>query len=174
MNLRIHGEHLELTDALQNYIETKVSKLEKFDLITNTDICKVTLRVVRKKHTVEFTIPTCSLVLRAEVSSDDMYKAIDLGIDKLQRQIRKCKTRVNRKARRDHGTELMTGPRRVMDEFVVRRQKRFEYKPMNVEEAILQMDLLGHNFFAFLNRESSQMNVVYKRKSGDYGLIETM
>lgn len=161
-----------ITPALQEYVENKVSRLDKFDVITAADECRVTLRVTKKKQTVEVTIHTQGAIFRAEESSEDMYASVDLVTDKLQRMIRKYKNRMENKQRQS----LTVPPTPALlheeeDEKLV-RIKQFEYKPMDVEEAIMQMDLLGHTFFVFANIENGQVNVVYKRNDGGYGLIK--
>lgn len=173
MRCNIHGDHMVVTPALSEYVENKVSRLEKFDLLTASDECRVTLRVTKKRHTAEMTIPTPGAIFRAEESTEDMYASVDLVIDKLNRQIRKYKNRLENRNR-----QLLTSPPEAFAEEPAEAQesvvriKRFEYKPMSVDEAILQMDLLGHNFFVFSNAETNQVSVVYKRNDGGFGLIE--
>lgn len=185
MNLSIRGQQIEVTDALRDYVDKKLSKLEKyFDAPLNSD-GTVTLSTTRGLHVVEVTIPLKGLVLRAEDKSDDMYASIDSVIDKLERQIRKHKTKLNRKFRLDSGlknyfVEDPTGTAATAeldaevedDDLEVVRTKRFMLKPMDVEEAILQMNMVGHNFFVFSNIENEEVSVVYKRNDGKYGLIE--
>lgn len=182
MRINIRGENLEVTGALRDYVEKKLSKLERyFDTPPAAD-ASVTLSVVRDKHNVEVTIPLQGLLLRAEEKNNDMYASIDLVVDKLERQIRKHKTKVNRKFGRNGGLRQLlfaegldqTGPDYDEEdhELEVVRTKRFTMKPMDVEEAILQMNLLGHNFFVFANMDTNEINVVYKRDDGKYGLIE--
>ncbi len=178
MRFIVRGDNVEVTPALHEYAEKKLSRLEKyFDDIPEDQIAQVTMRIVRNEHVVEVTVPVPNLLLRAEVQHQDMYAAIDLAADKLERQVRKYKTRVNRKARQvtafPNGAafaESVGEPEAQSYEIV--RTKRFNLKPMDVEEAILQMDLLGHDFFLFSNTETGQVNVVYRRHDGKYGLIE--
>lgn len=141
----------------------------------------MTLGVVRGLHTVEVTIPLAGVTLRAEDRSDDMYASIDAVVDKLERQIRKHKTKLNRKFRQEGGLKTLFvegSPSAVAveeqdyDDLEVVRNKRFTLKPMDVEEAILQMNMVGHNFFVFSNIDTSEVSVVYKRNDGKYGLIE--
>ncbi|MGJ9384806.1 ribosomal subunit interface protein [Salipaludibacillus neizhouensis] len=180
MNFNIRGENLEVTPALREYVEKKVSKLEKyFDTIPSSDV-HVKLSVLNNDQKVEITIPMPKLLLRAEEKHADMYAAIDLVIEKLERQIRKHKTKVNRKFRGDDSLKYMFKNELEPlaeedfseDEIEVVRTKRFDLKPMDAEEAILQMDMLGHSFFVFSSSISGFTNVVYKRKDGRYGLIE--
>jgi ribosomal subunit interface protein len=178
MNYNIRGENIEVTPAIREYVEKKVAKLERYFSETPEAKVNVNLRFNQDKTSkVEVTIPMPHLVLRAEETNDDMYAAIDLIVDKLERQIRKHKTKVNRKFR-EKGDNVVTFtpvPENVdydEDELEVVRTKRFDLKPMDSEEAILQMNLLGHSFYVFTNADTNRTNVVYKRKDGRYGLIE--
>jgi putative sigma-54 modulation protein len=182
MNYNIRGENIEVTPAIRDYVEKKISKLEKYFTEVPDSTVNVNLRVFSdKKSKVEVTIPMTQLVLRAEESNEDMYAAIDLIADKLERQIRKHKTKVNRKFREKGAvTGMFTvsddnkGIPIIEEDLELVRTKRFDLKPMDSEEAILQMNMLGHNFYVFTNAESHQTNVVYKRKDGRYGLIEAL
>lgn len=177
MKFTIRGENISVTDALREYIEKKISKLERyFDSPMNSEV-HVNLKVYNDTQSIEVTIPMKSLLLRAEEQHADMYAAIDLVVEKLERQVRKYKTRVNRKARQNGSVKQMFSTAietktEEEDDFQVVRTKRFNLKPMDVTEAILQMDMLGHNFFVFSDAETSNTNVVYRRKDGKYGLIE--
>ncbi|MFB6468949.1 ribosome hibernation-promoting factor, HPF/YfiA family [Cytobacillus sp. Hz8] len=182
MNYNVRGENIEVTPAIREYVEKKITKLERyFTEIPNANV-NVNLKVYSdKKSKVEVTIPLPQLVLRAEESNEDMYAAIDLITDKLERQIRKHKTKVNRKFREKgnvnvlftSGTEDVDTPAVEDDQDLeLVRQKSFDLKPMDSEEAILQMNMLGHSFYVFTNAETNRTNVVYKRKDGRYGLIE--
>ncbi|MFC6334872.1 ribosome hibernation-promoting factor, HPF/YfiA family [Paenibacillus septentrionalis] len=179
MNYTIRGQRFEVTDALRDYAEKKLSRLEKYFDPSITSEVNVTLSVTKGQHTVEVTIPISGMFLRAEERSDDMYASIDLVIDKLERQIRKHKTKLNRKLRQASGNKMIFQDNQsavsVLDEeedFELVRTKRFTFKPMDVEEAILQMNMLGHSFFVFSNSDTKTVNVVYKRSDGKYGLIE--
>lgn len=180
MNFNVRGENIEVTPALREYVEKKVSKLERYFTETPKAICYVNLKIYNdKKSKVEVTIPMPNLVLRAEEVQEDMYAAIDLISDKLERQIRKHKTKINRKFREKGSVkDLFVLPEEVApqtkeeNELEIVRQKKIDLKPMDSEEAILQMNLLGHNFFIFTNAETNLTNIVYKRKDGRYGLIE--
>jgi len=183
MNFNIRGIQLDVTEALRNYVMKKIGRLERyFDAPPASDVT-VTLSVIRGMQSVEVTIPLPGVLLRAEERSPDMYASIDLVEEKLERQIRKYKTRLNRKARQTGGVrsllkenfEATTSVEQHVeeeDEFEVVRNKRFTLKPMDVEEAILQMNMVGHSFFVFANMDSDEINVVYKRDDGKYGLIE--
>lgn len=183
MQFTIRGQQIEVTDALKDYVDKKLSRLDKYFEAPPTSEGHVTLSVVRGLHTVEVTIPLTGVVLRAEDRSDDMYASIDAVVDKLERQIRKHKTKLNRKIRQEGGLKTLNGAAATgqtaveqaeydEDDYEVVRTKRFTMKPMDVEEAILQMNMVGHNFFVFSNIDTQEVNVVYKRDDGKYGLIE--
>lgn len=180
MQFSIRGQQIEVTDALREYVDKKLSKLEKYFDAPPTSEGSVTLGVVRGLHTVEVTIPLAGVTLRAEDRSDDMYASIDAVADKLERQIRKHKTKLNRKFRQEglktlfvEGTSnAVAVEEQDYDDLEVVRNKRFIMKPMDVEEAILQMNMVGHTFFVFSNIDTSEVSVVYKRDDGKYGLIE--
>lgn len=177
MKYNIRGQRFQVTDALREYVEKKLSRLEKYFEAPTSDI-QVTMSVTKGQHTVEVTIPLVGVMLRAEEKSEDMYASIDLVVDKLERQIRKHKTKVNRKFRQHSGVKALfreegsaVGVLENEEELELVRTKRFTLKPMDVEEAILQMNMVGHNFFVFANADSKEVNVVYKRSDGKYGLI---
>lgn len=183
MNLNIRGENLEVTKALRDYVEKKLGRLDKY-FDTPPHSANVTLSVVRGQQNVEVTISLSGLLLRAEERREDMYASIDLVVDKLERQIRKHKTKINRKFVKAGGLRNLFAENGAAvdavdaeddgddDDLSVVRTKRFAMKPMDVEEAILQMNLLGHNFFVFANMDTNEINVVYRREDGRYGLIE--
>ncbi|MEK5524076.1 ribosomal subunit interface protein [Heyndrickxia sporothermodurans] len=180
MNYNIRGENIEVTPAIREYTEKKVSKLERYFTEVPEANVHVNLKVYQDKSSkVEITIPLPQLVLRAEEINNDMYAAIDLIVDKLERQIRKHKTKVNRKFReKGNAMEFFSNGESQAEsdddlEFEVVRTKQFDLKPMDSEEAVLQMNMLGHNFFVFTDAESNNTNIVYRRKDGKYGLIET-
>ena len=181
LNFNIRGENIEVTPAIREYVEGKILKVERFfneDLNANAN---VNLKVYNDKQMkVEVTIPMKNLTLRAEERHDDMYAAIDLIVDKLERQIRKHKTKVNRRFRGNEGAGLYfaqatqaEAEATTDEEYTVVRTKQFDLKPMDQEEAILQMNMLGHDFYVFTDADSNATNIVYKRKDGKYGLIET-
>lgn len=173
MKLTVRGKNLEVTDALKEHVKKRVGKVDKyFDVDAEA---QVTLSVERGIHKVEVTVLINGLILRAEEGTNDMYASIDLVVDKLERQIAKYKTRINRKARQSGGIRAVQDLPKVEEdneEPKVVRTKRFAIKPMPVEEAILQMNMLGHDFFVFANAQTDDINVVYRRKDGNYGLIE--
>ncbi|CEI81203.1 ribosomal subunit interface protein [Oceanobacillus oncorhynchi subsp. incaldanensis] len=181
MKFNIRGENIEVTNAIREYVEKKISKLERyFDSAPTSDV-HVNLSVYNDEQRIEVTIPMTNLLLRAEVQHIDLYAAVDLAVDKLERQIRKHKTKINRKFRQNGApkhafAELEKEAKLASEEnenqIELVRTKRFNLKPMDSEEAILQMDMLGHSFFVFTNDQSGETNVVYKRRDGKYGLIE--
>ena len=181
MKFNIRGNNLEVTPALREYAEKKLSRIERyFDTPVEAEV-NVCLAVQRDEHKVEVTVPLPGLLIRAEEASQDMYASIDLVVEKLERQIRKYKTKVNRKLRqegslrsqwKDAGMKNGDAEKEESDAPEVVKIKRFSLKPMDVEEAILQMDMLGHNFFVFSNMDTNRINVVYRRRDGRYGLIE--
>jgi len=176
MKITVSGKNIDVTDALRDSVIRKISKLDKY---FNPEVeAQVTLSVQRNRHIIEVTIPFDGVILRGEESTDDMYASIDMVLDKLEKQIIKHKTRLERKLRVNSFKVADTSPREIEDEDelynpLIVRTKKFAIKPMPVDEAVLQMDLLGHNFFVFLNAETEEVNVVYKRKDGRYGLIES-
>ncbi|MFD1020314.1 ribosome hibernation-promoting factor, HPF/YfiA family [Thalassobacillus hwangdonensis] len=182
MKYNIRGENLEVTEAIKDYVEKKVGKLERYFDEPVTSEVHVNLSVYNDEQEIEVTIPMKNLLLRAEEQHTDLYAAIDLVVDKLERQIRKHKTKVNRKFRQDGAPKYVFAelekeannlPVEEDDsDLEIVKQKRFDLKPMDSEEAILQMDMLGHNFYVYTNSETNETNVVYRRRDGRYGLIE--
>lgn len=175
MKVEVKGKNIEVTKALRDYAEKKVAKIEKFFEKSPLD-SEVTLSTERGFHVVDITVQVDGLLLRGEERSNDMYASIDGAIDKIERQVRKFKTKINRRFREENRVLLeaavpQSGQKEVAEP-QIKRTKRFAVKPMSVEEAIMQMDLLGHDFFVFSNSESEEVNVVYRRKDGNYGLIE--
>ena len=178
LKINVRGENIEVTGAIREYVEKRLAKLEKFFDNTADSTAHVNLKVYSDKTAkVEVTIPLPYLVLRAEETSPDMYASIDLVTDKLERQIRKYKTRINRKSRekglKDFFYEDLEEEKKTPKEFDIVRNKHLDLKPMNAEEAVLQMDLLGHDFFVFEDADTNGTSIVYRRNDGRYGLIET-
>jgi len=181
MRYNVRGENIEITPALREYAEKKIGKLERYFEESVDANVNINLKYYNEQESkIEVTIPMTDLVLRAEENHQDMYAAIDLVVNKLERQIRKHKTKVNRKLREQGAPKFVFSnyqPQNEVQEEVdeqeeVVRTKRFNLKPMDSEEAILQMDMLGHNFFVYTDAKTNKTNVVYKRKDGKYGLIE--
>lgn len=180
MKVNVFGKNMQLTDALR---ETSIKKIKRLDKFFIQDVeAKAVLSIENHKalkvQKVEVTIPFNSKILRVEEVSDDMYNAIDDAVESLEKQIRKYKTKLEAKHQNNDSVRfeniepLETAEDFDEDEFKVVKTKKFAIKPMAIEEAILQMDLLKHNFFVFLNADSEEVNVVYKRKDNNYGLIE--
>lgn len=178
LKYNVRGENIEVTAAIREYVEKRLAKLEKYFADATKPTAHVNLKVYPDKTAkVEVTIPLPYLVLRAEETSSDMYASIDLVTDKLVRQIKKYKTKVNRKSR-EKGVKDMAFVTPATDEeqsdqqFEIVRNKNIALKPMDAEEAVLQMNMLGHNFFIYRDAETSDVNIVYKRRDGRYGMIE--
>lgn len=170
MKVTISGKGITLTPALKDVVTTKVSKLERY--FADEVQAHVTLSVQKSRHTIEVTIPFNGIIIRGEECTDDMYISIDNVVDKLERQIIKYKKKLERRV---HGESLrFANIPEDTDQNVnkVVKTKKFPVKPMDLEEAVLQMDMLEHDFYVFKNAISNEVNVVYKRKDGNYGLIE--
>lgn len=181
-NYNVRGENIEVTQAIRDYAEKKVSKLERFFTDAPDATAHVNLKVYPDKTAkAEVTIPLSFLVLRAEETTDDLYKSIDFVVDKLERQVRKYKTKINRKSKSGGsiretplgGLESKDAEEDKEPEPEIVRSKRISLKPMDSEEAVLQMNMLGHDFFIFTDAETMEISIVYRRKDGRYGLIET-
>ena len=174
MKLTFTGKNMEVTEALKDVTGKKLGKLDKY--FQGNAEGTVTYSVERNRKIIEVTINLPGTILRAEESSDDMYASIDKAVDILERQIRKHKTKLQKRYTNGETIRFENieplNDELEMDRPKVVRTKRFDMKPMNVEEAILQMELLRHNFFVFMNADSDDLNVLYKRKDGNYGLIE--
>ena len=172
MRYIIYGKNLEVSEGLKQAVHDKFSKLEKF-FTPETEV-QVTLSVQKDNQTVEATIPMKGTILRVEPTSTDMYVSIDMAVDLLERMIRKYKTKISKygKGELKFNDEFMEEDVDNHETVTITKSKRFAIKPMDVEEACVQMELLGHSFFVFRNAETFEVNVVYKRKDKTYGLIE--
>ena len=177
MKLNIRGDKLVVTDSIKAYIEEKVNKLDKY--FDNDDIeAKIVIKVANNREIIEVTIPTNKYTLRAEERNEDLYAAIDLVIDKLERQIRKNKTKLNDRYKKESFMDFNFDfieefeNDKEDDELIVKR-KTIDIKPMDEEEAILQMELLNHDFFVFKNLDEECTSVLYKRKDGKFGIINS-
>jgi putative sigma-54 modulation protein len=173
MKVIVTGRNLVITDAIREQVE---KKLGKFDKMFKSDIeAHATFSVQKNKHIVEVTIPLKDgAIFRAEGITDDMYMSIDEAVDRISRQMRKHKTKIERRFHAGDSIrfEEIPEPTETYKEQSIVKTKRFGVKPMMPEEAVLQMELLGHDFFVFLNGDTEEINVVYKRKDGDFGIIE--
>ena len=175
MKVTIRGEKTKITQAMTDYANEKLAKLDKYVDNNATVNANVLVKIRNHQDKVEVTIPLKSYILRAEESQDDFYAAIDVVVEKLARQIRKNKTRLQSQIR-DKKEFLFDNLEQEENEEeekeVIVKRKKVEVKPMSEEEAILQMELLGHQFYLFKDVDTNQPTVIYKRKDGDYGIIE--
>ena len=179
MKVQIYGKNITVTAAIAEKIEKKLSHLEKYFIIDENVVANVVVRVYPNKQKIEVTIPTKYAVLRTEVVDDDLYAAIDKAIDKLEDQIRRQKTRLTRKNKPklayafiEEDIDMGDGEEADDDEELV-KTKSIVPDPMELDEAIMRMEMLNHNFFIYRDDETSEIAVVYKRHDGGYGLIET-
>ncbi|MBP3872447.1 MAG: ribosome-associated translation inhibitor RaiA [Lachnospiraceae bacterium] len=171
MRFTISGKNLEVTDSMRKAVTDKLGKLERY-FNPETKII-VTMSVEKDRQKIEVTIPLKGNVIRSEQVSNDMYVSIDLVEEVIERQLRKYKQKlVDRHQDGSFKREFLDYEAEDSDEIKIVRTKQFDIKPMYPEDACVQMELLGHSFFVFRNAESDQVNVVYKRKGGTYGLIE--
>lgn len=173
MRFEIVGKNVTVTPAMREQIEKKLSSLSKYLLIDPDTVVRVVARVYPNSQKVEVTIPTKVGILRAEVVNDDFYAAVDLAIDKLEDQIRRQKTRLS-KRHKEHLSEAFIQAESVDEEEndIPVRTKSVTANEMALDEAIMQMELSGHNFYIYKDEESQKVAVVYRRNSGGYGLIE--
>ena len=188
LEFKVRSENIEITDAMSEYIEKRISRLERYLNTEASYIARVNVRSYKEgTFKTEVTIQLPYLLLRAEDTQTDMYQTVDFVSDKLERQIRKYKTKVNRKSREKgykglENTDFMAvdpaaaieEPEPEDDGLEIVRTKHVDLKPMDVEEAVLQMELLGHEFFIFQDAETDLPAVVYKRRDGKYALLDTV
>ncbi|MEG2455729.1 MAG: ribosome-associated translation inhibitor RaiA [Oscillospiraceae bacterium] len=176
MKITFTDKHITLPENVHSYAEKKVTKLERYFKVENE--ASVVFSVQKNRNIVELTVRSGGTILRVSESTSDMFASIDAAVTSLERQIRKNKTRLEKRLRTDafeRTLEAVTSfvPEEPMDPFQVVRHKKFPLKPMAVEEAILQMNLLNHTFFAFKNQDDGDaFAVVYRRNDGGYGIIE--
>ena len=172
MKFIISGKNIDVTPGLKSAVQEKIGKLEKF-FTPETEV-HVTLSVEKERQKIEVTIPVKGTVIRSEQISNDMYVSIDLVEEIIERQLRKYKTKLMEKQQGGNyfKQEFLDKDYLEDDEIKIVRTKKFDIKPMYAEDACVQMELTGHNFFVFCNAETDQVNVVYKRKGNTYGLIE--
>lgn len=174
MKISIRGDKVEITKAIKEHIEEKLQKLDKY-FEKKTDVkCSVVVRVKNGNQTIEVTVPTSKFTLRAEESHTDLYAAVDLIVDKLERLIRKNKTKLTNYYKNVPSFEMNLDYETDEDEEekdeIVKR-KNLDTKPMSEEEALLQIKLLNHDFFAFKNTDEECVSIIYLRKDGAYGII---
>ena len=174
MEIAFHGRNLELTEAIRHYAEKKLQKLEKY---LGSVLVQVALGGAKERHRAEITVAFHGLTLRAEEETGDLYVSIDGAIKVIEEQIRRHRAKIAQRVRHGAGKDMQpfwhqaVPAKKEVPEKVV-RQKRFALKLMEVDEAILQLNLLGHDFYVFANAETHRVNVLYRRKGGDYGLLE--
>lgn len=176
MKFNIRGNKMDITPAIKSYIEEKIGRLDKYLENPNDITANVVTKVRGKDQIVEVTIPIKKIILRGEESHSDLYAAIDLVSDKLERQIRKNKTKMKRSTQKDSVMSFNLAfeeiPGEEDNKSIVKR-KEIEMKPMSEEEAILQMELVDHDFYVFKDIKTEQVSIIYKRKDNNYGIIET-
>lgn len=172
MRYTVTGKNIEVTEAMKDTAVQKINKLEKF--FTPETSANITMSVEKKVHKIEVMIPIKGGAIRAEEHDDTMYAAIDLVVDKLERQLLKHRKKIiDRHRHSGHfQNDYLEYEDEDSDHLRIVRSKRFAMKPMDAEEACMELELLGHDFFVFRNSETDEVNVVYKRKNGAFGLIE--
>lgn len=172
MKISIRGDKLTVTKAIKDYIEEKLQKLDKYFVKSGEIKCNVIIRVKNNMQTIEVSIPTSKFNIRAEESNDNLYASIDLIVDKLERMIRKNKTRLKKHYIEVPSFEMNLDYEELEeDDTKIVKRKDLDSKPMDEDEAILQMELLNHDFFAFKNINEECVSVLYKRKDGKYGIL---
>ena len=173
MNINIRGDKIEVTDSIKNYVKEKLERLDKYFEDSSKIDAHVIIRARNGEQIIEVTVPTSKYTLRAEEKHSDLYAAIDLVVDVLERQIRKNKTKLNK--RRSEADVVFSFIPEEDEEYVetnqVVKRKTIDKKPMSEEEAILQMELLDHDFFLYNDVDEECIAVIYKRKDGNYGII---
>lgn len=172
MRYNITGRNIEVTDGLKKAIEDKIGKLDRY-FTPNTEV-HITLSVEKERQKIEVTIPVKGNIIRSEQVSNDMYVSIDLVEEIIERQLKKYKTKLvdKQQSAASFSQTFIDEDYEDNDSINVVKTKRFAIKPMDIEEACVQMELLGHNFFVFRSADTDEVNVVYKRKNNTYGLIE--
>ena len=172
MEVNVRGTKVEITESMRNYVSEKLGKLDKYISLDGVR-ASVLVKVRNYSQKVEVTIPLKTLILRAEAEEQDFYSAVDMVINKLERQIRKNKTKLQKREKKGLKELNVDEAIEIPEEKEVVKRKKIDLKLMSSEEAILQMDLLGHNFFLYKDEETDMPAVVYKRKDGGYGIIES-
>lgn len=175
MNIKIRGEKIKITASMKQYITEKLERMDKYFGTPEEIEASVLVRIRGVEQIVEVTIPIKNALLRAEERNKDLYAAVDLVIDKLERQVRKNKTKMKKRQNKTKIVEMnLDFPMEKKEEITSKivKRKTIEMKPMNEEEAMLQMELLDHDFYIFKEEKSKEIYVLYKRKDGNYGVIE--
>ena len=173
MKVIVRGKNIEITEAIENKIEKQLAKLDKYFIISDNVEARVLARTYPYGQKIEVTIPTDYVILRAEDVDDDLYAAIDKVIEKIEGQIRKQKTKLSRRNKQTFNMAVIDSIEEDDEEDILVRTKTITPKPMDLEEAIMQMELLGHKFYVYKDIETETVSVVYARNDGGYGLIET-
>ena len=176
MIYNIRGDKILVTDAIKEYITVKLDKLNKYFGRPEDITANILVKVKGFEQTIEVTIPTPNFTIRNEESAENLYAAIDLVCDKIERQIRKNKTKINRiekNAEKKLNLSFIEEEDNEEEERRIVRRKTLNTKPMDEEEAMLQMEMLGHDFFVYKDRDTKNICIIYKRKDNDYGIIET-
>lgn len=178
MKISVRGDKIKVTEAMNNYVVEKLKKIDKY--LDNPDAvnANVVVRVEKQGQKVEITIPLKNFMLRAEEIQEDIYAAVDIIVDKIERQIRKNKTKLESQAKKSREVKgfAFESIEDIEDdgaETVIVKRKKVDVKPMSEEEAVLQMELLGHDFYLFKDADTMKPTLVYKRKDNQYGIIET-
>lgn len=172
MEILIRGTKVEITDSMKNYVEEKLSKLDKY-FVNQKIEANVLVKVYNYLQKVEVTIPLKTLILRAEEEQQDFYAAVDLVINKLERQIRKNKAKLQKREKNKTRELNIDDIIPIEEDETIAKRKKVDVKPMNTEEAILQMELSGHDFYVYKDSETNNVCVLYKRKNGGYGILES-
>ena len=174
MKYNVRGDKILVTDAIKDYITEKIDKLNKYFDEPDEITANILIKVKGYNQTIEVTIPTTSFTIRNEESAEDLYAAIDSVVDKIERQIRKNKTKINKISKNAlKKLNLMYQEEEKEEDTKIVRRKTLNTKPMSEEEAILQMELLGHQFYMYKDSETNKPAVVYKRNDSNYGIIES-
>ena len=173
MKYVIRGEKVEITEAIKKYITEKIGKLDKYFSNPEEIKANVLVRIRGVEQIVEVTIPIKKIVLRCEERDEDLYKAIDLASDKLERQLRKNKTKMMKQKKDVTKAIRFEEMEPIEEKEEIVKRKKIEMKPMSEEEAMMQMYLIDHDFFVYKDVETKTVNVIYKRKDGTFGIIET-
>ena len=171
MEILIRGSKLEITDSMKDYVKEKLSKLDKY-LVDQKANANVLVKVHNYLQKIEVTIPLKTLILRAEEEQQDFYAAVDLVINKLERQIRKNKAKLQKREKNKTKEFNIDDIIPIEEDEKVVKHKKISVKPMNEDESVLQMELLGHDFYVYKDSETNNVCVLYKRKDGGYGVIE--
>lgn len=179
MKISVRGDKIKVTEAMNNYVVEKLKKIDKYLDNPEEVNASVVVRVEKQGQKVEITIPLKNFMLRAEETQEDIYAAVDTIIDKIERQIRKNKTKLESQAKKSREVkgfvleEIIEVEEDEVEETKIVKRKKVDVKPMSEEEAVLQMELLGHDFYLFKDADTMKPALVYKRKDNQYGIIET-